>query len=308
MTPEEFIRKINQSLKTGKMDNVLLKHDTRFLRGQYLLKIMENVSKVLKSFDFKDTIMFEECVPYINQNGIKLKLNSSLYLKHQGKKFISESFNSIKFIKTMKLNPKIIIDLGTCWGEYSLFFAKEFPDCTIFSIEGSPINFKTFQDNLKINKKYSDKIKSYNLIITDFDGYEEISNNLNSMNTLKSLNYGESNYVKVNAKKLSSFLLNENLNDVDFIKIDIEGSELKLLDDLKIINFKLLQIELINYNKIKDNLNFVKSLSEFCIFYYGENFKELSLSELLSLIETTLIKKPTIDLFCVNKNHKFKLL
>ena len=124
------------------------------------------------------------------------------------------------------------------------------------------------------------------------------------MNTIKSLNYGESNYVKVNAKKLSSFLLNENLNNVDFIKIDIEGSELKLLDDLKIINFKLLQIELINYNKIKDNLNFVKSLSEFCIFYHGENFKELSLSELLSLIETTLIKKPTIDLFCVNKNHK----
>ena len=125
MTPEEFIRKINQSLKTGEMDDSLLKHETRFLRGKYLLKIIENVLKVLKSFDFKDTIMFEECVPYINQNGIKLKLNSSLYLKHQGKKFISESFNSIKFIKTMKLNPKIIIDLGTCWGEYSLFFAKE---------------------------------------------------------------------------------------------------------------------------------------------------------------------------------------
>ena len=41
MTPEEFIRKINQSLKTGHMDDGLLTHETRFLRGKYLLKIME---------------------------------------------------------------------------------------------------------------------------------------------------------------------------------------------------------------------------------------------------------------------------
>ena len=303
MTPEEFIRKINQSLKTGKIDDSLLKHETRFLRGKYLLKMVENVLKVLKSFDFKDTIIFEDNTAYIKLNGIKLKLNSTLYLKHQGKNFISQSLNTINFIKTIKLNPKIIIDVGACWGEYSLFFAKEFPNCSVFSIEGSPVNFKTFQDNLKINKKLGERIKPYNLIITDFDGFEEISDNLNGMNIIKSLNNRAKNYAKVNAKKLTSFLLSENLNNIDFIKIDIEGSELKLLDDLKDINFKLLQIELINNNEIKDNLNFVKNLSEFCVFYHIANFKELSLSEIQSLIHATLLKEPTIDLFCVNKNH-----
>ena len=208
----------------------------------------------------------EESVPYINQNGIKLKLNSTLYLKHLGKKFVSESSNTINFIKSIKLNPKILIDLGACWGEYSLFFAREFPNCSIFSIEGSPINFKTFQDNLEINKKLKDRIKAYNLIITDFNGFEKITNNLNSMNTIKRLNHDERDYVEVKAKKLNSFLSSENLNDIDFIKIDIEGSELKLLNDLKAINFKLLQVELINFNPIKDNLNFVKNLSEFVFF------------------------------------------
>ena len=303
MTPEEFIRKINQSLKTGNMDDALLKHETRFLRGKYLLKIIENVLKVLKSFDFKDTIIFEDNTAYIKLNGIKLKLNSTLYLKHQGKNFISQSLNTINFIKTIKLNPKIIIDVGACWGEYSLFFAREFPNCSVFSIEGSPVNFKTFQDNLKINKKLGERIKPYNLIITDFDGFEEISNNLNGMNIIKSLDNRAKNYAKVNAKKLTSFLLSESLNNIDFIKIDIEGSELKLLNDLKDINFKLLQIELINNNEIKDNLNFVKNLSQFCVFYHSANFKELSLSEIQSLIHATLLKETTIDLFCVNKNH-----
>ena len=303
MTPEEFIKRVNQSITNNQMDDSLLSDETRFLRGKYLLKIIENVLKVLKSFDFKDTITFEDNTAYIKLNGIKLKLNSTLYLKHQGKNFLSQSLSTINFIKMIKLNPRIIIDVGACWGEYSLSFAKEFPNCSIFSIEGSPVNFKTFQDNLKINEKLGERIKPYNLIITDFDGFEEISNNLNGMNIIKSINHKAKNYVKVNAKKLNSFLLSENLNNIDFIKIDIEGSELKLLDDLKDINFKLMQIELINNNKINDNLNFVKNLSQFCVFYHGTNFKELSLSEIQSLIHTTLLKEPTIDIFCVNKNH-----
>ena len=41
---------------------------------------------------------------------------------------------------------------------------------------------------MKINKKLGERIKPYNLIITDFDGFEEISDNLNGMNIIKSLN------------------------------------------------------------------------------------------------------------------------
>ena len=97
------------------------------------------------------------------------------------------------------------------------------------------------------------------------------------MNTIKGVISSQEQFVKVESKKLISFLSHENITKIDFIKIDIEGSELKLLNDLKTINFKLLQIELINYNDIKDNLNFVKELSEFCIFYHSDSFKKLSL-------------------------------
>ena len=49
-----------------------------------------------------------------------------------------------------------------------------------------------------------------------------------------------------------------NINNfkVDFLKIDIEGSELKLLSDLNKILPNSIQIELINYNSIESNLNF----------------------------------------------------
>ena len=96
-----------------------------------------------------------------------------------------QSLNTISFIKYIKLDPKIIIDLGACWGEHSLFYAKEFHKSKIYNIEGSPFNDFTLLKNLKINKKISQIIKPFNLPITDFDGIEVISNNLNTMNTIK---------------------------------------------------------------------------------------------------------------------------
>ena len=303
MKPDNFISKMNNSLKTGRIDDELLSHEVRFIRSRYILKMIENFSKILNIFEFKDTITFQKNIPYVDLNGIKLKLNTTFYLKHSGNKFSSQSLNSINFIKYLRLNPKIILDLGACWGEYSLFFAKEFPKSKIFSIEGSPLNFDTLEENVKNNETFVKNIKIFNYVITDFDGVEKISNNLNTMNTIRDIISSQDQFAQVKAKKLISFLTDENITKIDFIKIDIEGSELKLLNDLKKIEFKLLQIELINYNDIEDNLNFVKGLSEFCVFHHSDSFKELSLLELQNLIEKTLLKKPTIDIFCVNKNQ-----
>ena len=306
MNPENFISKINKSLQTNRVEEDLLSHEARFLRSRYILKIIENVSKVLNIFDFKDNIIFEGTVPYINLNGIKLKLNTAYFLKHSGKKFLSQSLNSINFIKRFQLNPKLIIDLGACWGEYTLFFAKEFPKCKIFSIEGSPVNFNTLKENIKRNNELGNLIKTFNLIITDFDGVEKISNNLNTMNTITNVEDTKINLVKIKSKKLTSFLYDEGISEIDFIKIDIEGAELKLLNDLKKINFKLLQIELINYNKLENNLNFVRELSNFCNFYDYKSLKKISFIELENFIKVNLTENPTVDIFCENKNQMTK--
>ena len=304
MKPDEFLQRVNKSLKKGELDHNLLTHENKFMRSKYLFKMIENMSMILKLFDFKDTISFKDNIAYIKLNNIKFKLNNTFFLKSSGSKFISPSLNTINFIKYIKLNPKIIIDIGACWGEYSLNFAREFPNSYIYSIEGSPINYSTFQENLKINKKIRKKINPFNLIITGFDGLEEISNNLNTMNTIRNLNNGQQNFVKVQSKKLETFINDQNLNNVDFLKIDIEGAELNLIESLKNKVIKVMQIELINHNNLKENLNFINSLSKYYIFYDCMSFKRLSLNETQSLITETLSKSTTIDLFFLNKSCK----
>ena len=302
MKPDEFIKIIKNSIENGKTDKKLLSHEARFFRGRYILKAMENVSKLLKLFDFQDKIIFQDGVPYIIVNKVKFVLDNPLFLKHTGRKHLSQCQNTINFINHIHLKPKIIIDIGACWGEYSLILAKEFPKSKIFSIEGSPLNFKSFQKNISINSKISKIIFPFNLIISDLDGQGTITNNLNTMNVANDLNKSEASVVQVKSQKLKTFILDNGLKQIDFIKIDIEGSELKLLNCLQSNYFKVIQIELINYNDIRDNIEFVVALSEIFNFFDTKSFKKLNLEQTKDLITYSLTKQATIDIFLVNKN------
>ena len=88
---------------------------------------------------------------------------------------------------------------------------------------------------------------------------------------------------------------------IDFIKIDIEGSELKLLNDLNNLSIKSIQIELINYNSMEKIIHFVKKLSNNFQYVKYDNQKIINLDETINLIKKTLQKKPTIDIFLIKK-------
>ena len=144
------------------------------------------------------------------------------------------------------------------------------------------------------------------MIISDLDGEGTITNNLNTMNIANDVNKSEADVVKVKSKKLKTFISHNSLKKIDFMKIDIEGSELKLLNCIQSNNIKVIQIELINYNDINDNIEFIVALSEFFNFFNTETYKKLNLEQMKELITYNLLKQPTIDIFLVNKNYKIK--
>lgn len=116
------------------------------------------------------------------------------------------------------------------------------------------------------------------------------------------INKENESYKKVESKKLETFVKNNNLK-VDFLKIDIEGSELKLLSDLKEILPKSIQIELINYNSIESNFKFLEQLSEYYNFYNPKDWALLDIKNLKQIVKDTLMIKPTIDIFLVIRNY-----
>ena len=131
------------------------------------------------------------------------------------------------------------IDIGCNRGLYSYALSKEKKIKDIFSFEPNKSILKDLYDynaqNIKIfNFALSDVSKSQSLIIPYFKNFE-----LDGFATLNRKIYYNKKFrkfrkIKVKTKKLDSF----NFKNISFIKIDVEGHEINLLNGSK-ATFKL---------------------------------------------------------------------
>ena len=101
--------------------------------------------------------------------------------------------------------------------------------------------------------------KDYNIhaAVTDFDGETHFFENgmINQQNTLEN-NGTNLKKIKIIAVKLQTLLEKLNINYIDFLNIDVEGSDYKVISSLNLNNIrpKMICIEENKYN-IKDILN-----------------------------------------------------
>lgn len=143
----------------------------------------------------------------------------------------------------LNLNPKILIDVGVNRGKYSDAIIKSFPHSTIYLFEPQ----KYLYDILVNKYSMNDKIKLFNIaldsnegevtLVKGFEGDGEAS--IYSRKYLKNKKKIEE---KVKCNRLDNIILNQK---IDFIKIDVEGNEMRVLNGMKKIihNIKVIQIE-----------------------------------------------------------------
>ena len=65
------------------------------------------------------------------------------------------------------------------------------------------------------------------------------------MNTVRDFSTNFKNYTKMTSSTLTNFCDKNCIKSIDFIKIDIEGSELKLLNDLNNLSIKSFRLNLL---------------------------------------------------------------
>jgi len=127
-------------------------------------------------------------------------------------------------------NPKVIIDFGAHIGSFSIMAAKKYPDAKVYAFEASKENFETLQKNIKVNNIKN--IMSFNFGVSDKNTTLKFF--INQKNTILNtfIKTGRPNLLKsykVKCKKLSTIFNELKINNCDFLKLDIEGFEYRVL-------------------------------------------------------------------------------
>ena len=143
-------------------------------------------------------------------------------------------------IASTKSHP-LIVDCGSNIGISVLFFKKKYPNGKIIAFEPDPMSYSILNKNVSINGLKN--VQLYNLALSDKEGECLLYGcSTNSIGQSLSSDWGLKGYYKdsfpTKVMRLSSFIDEE----VDFLKLDIEGAEQAVLQDLH-KNNKLLLIK-----------------------------------------------------------------
>lgn len=149
--------------------------------------------------------------------------------------------SDVEFVKRFITPEMIILDIGANIGYYSVLFADIVEEGTghVYSFEPTPSTFKTLQDNIYINRFSDTTITLHKVALykenteMEFQIYDpKLYSGLNTLGNRDIILNGERlipEVQKVKCITLDSYAKEKSLKKVDFVKLDVEGSELHVL-------------------------------------------------------------------------------
>lgn len=140
--------------------------------------------------------------------------------------FMDEQY---KFVSN-KSKP-LIIDCGSNIGVAVLYFKKLFPESRIIAFEPNPHTFRLLEKNISVNNlknvETHNKALWHEETVISFFIDENVGTLLGSVRKDR----GGDHELKIRTEKLSDLLA--QYDKVDMLKMDVEGAEINVIDDLK---------------------------------------------------------------------------
>lgn len=195
-----------------------------------------------------------------------------------------------KIFNLNKLFPKkdaslVIIDIGANIGSVSLLMAKIFRNSKVFAIEPTNYAYNKLSINLDLNDDLKNKVFLRQLFITNSKKPQRVwsSWNFQKSNDKHQKHMGTLKEIKQNSYiGLEKFIKDENLTNIDFIKLDVDGYELDVLksgEKFLIKNKPIIFIEIAPYlypefgYSCEELIRFIKTLN---YNFYDENLRKVS--------------------------------
>ena len=230
---------------------------------------------------------------YLFARNIFRKLNMFLYhislrglgvLNYQGEYLTGEKGWLRGYLKD-KVKP-IVLDVGANVGNYSKNVLSSNASCSIFAFEPHPVTFKKLVANTT-----SSQFKAFNvgvgiengtLSLYDYDTKDGSAHASLYKDVIKDLHRGNPISHSVDIIALDQFLISQNIQAVDLLKIDTEGNELNVLlgckeflnnRKIKAIHFEFNEMNIVSKVSFKDFWDYLKEYELYRILPGGKLLK-----------------------------------
>lgn len=157
-----------------------------------------------------------------------------------GIKMYKSDFNIRWIEKHLKKKPEVIVEFGSYDGGDGVFYKKSFPNAEVYSLEACSERFKVIQ---KLDKKFD--IHTFNYAVCEYNGFADfysvkdpnVMDHEDKFGSSGSLNQRTEKYKnqfthikeqeakKVPCIRLDTFCENNNIKNIDFLHVDVEGAE-----------------------------------------------------------------------------------
>jgi FkbM family methyltransferase len=176
----------------------------------------------------------------------------------------------------------IIFEIGACEGEDTIKLRQKFPASEIYAFEALPKNVERMKSNYRSFQ--IDDIQIFELALSDKDSYADFyvsSGQPEGIKLTKSWDYGNKsssllppkehkkihswikfdNKIRVHTQTVQSFCQSHNIDCIDFVYLDVQGAEIKVLqgagsmiNKIKVVWLEVESIELYNHQPLKKDV------------------------------------------------------
>lgn len=168
-------------------------------------------------------------VEYTNRYSAKFLLDTKEYQMKQIYCHDLYEKNTVRHLVKLVKPDFTFFDVGSNIGFYALTFARLLPNGSVHCFEPNRLSFSRLQHNVKINKLQN--IVLNNVGLADEEKEVEINYNLTNTGTASAYkkNGGNELHERIHLIKLDDYCKKNSINNIDFLKVDIEGGEYAFL-------------------------------------------------------------------------------